>query len=108
MSKEELRALWLERIEAFKSSGQTQAAFCRENGLNIKQMGYWLRKYRSKEQNSNCGSNSSWLALDVQNSLNEAHGNAINVRVGKVVVEVNPGFDQRHLMDILKVLQALC
>ncbi|EYE87234.1 hypothetical protein Q428_14410 [Fervidicella metallireducens AeB] len=48
MSKEELRAQWLERIKAYKASGLTQAAFCKENNLNIKQLCYWLRKYRNK------------------------------------------------------------
>lgn len=110
MSKEELRAQWLERIKAYKASGQTQAAFCRENNLNIKQLCYWLRKYRSieQEQNNNCDKNPSWLTFDIKSSLNQTQGNVINVRVGKAVVEINPDFDKNHLLNILKVLETLC
>ena len=33
-------------IEAWKASGMSQAAYCREQGLNAKTFGNWLRIYR--------------------------------------------------------------
>ena len=34
-------------IEAWQSSGMSQAAYCREQRLNAKTFGNWLRAYRS-------------------------------------------------------------
>ncbi|TVM02663.1 MAG: hypothetical protein CV087_09155, partial [Candidatus Brocadia sp. WS118] len=34
-------------IEAWQSSGMSQAAYCREQRLNVKTFGNWLRAYRN-------------------------------------------------------------
>lgn len=34
-------------IEAWQTSGMSQAAYCREHGLNAKTFGNWLRIYRN-------------------------------------------------------------
>ena len=39
-------ATWLDRIERFKSSGLTQAEFCRKDGVPVKRFVYWIRRYR--------------------------------------------------------------
>ncbi|EYE87116.1 hypothetical protein Q428_15245, partial [Fervidicella metallireducens AeB] len=105
-----LRAQWLERIKAYKASGLTQAAFCKENNLNIKQLSYWVRKYRNieQEQKNNSDESQNWLALDIKNNMSQTEKDVINVRVGKAVVEIKPGFDKNHLLNLLKVLETLC
>jgi len=34
-------------IEAWQTSGMTQAAYCREHGLNTKTFGNWVHKHRA-------------------------------------------------------------
>lgn len=34
-------------IKAWQASGLSQAAYCRENGLNAKTFGNWMRTYRN-------------------------------------------------------------
>lgn len=107
MTKEELRSEWAIRIEAFNKSGQTQVAFCADNGLNIKQFGYWLRKYRIL--NPVEGKKiSQWLTLKVQNHDNTSQNSSLRVRVGNAVIEVTQGFDWELLLDIIKALDAIC
>lgn len=40
----ELNLFWQSHIEAWQSSGLTQAAYCKENDLIIHRFGYWKRK----------------------------------------------------------------
>lgn len=44
MSPLELRRI---HIEAWQTSGMSQAAYCREHGLNTKTFGNWVRKHRA-------------------------------------------------------------
>ena len=43
MSSSEARRI---HIEAWQTSGMLQAAYCREQGLNTKTFGNWVRKHR--------------------------------------------------------------
>jgi len=43
MSSSEARRI---HIEAWQNSGMSQAAYCREHGLNTKTFGNWVRKHR--------------------------------------------------------------
>ena len=49
MLKEEKYRLWEERIQEFRSSGQTCKAWCREQQIPVATMNYWLRKQKSDE-----------------------------------------------------------
>lgn len=44
MSSSETRRI---HIEAWQTSGMSQAAYCREQGLNTKTFGNWVRKHRA-------------------------------------------------------------
>ena len=47
---EALASYWLQQIEAWQSSGQTQQAYCKTNDLSYHRFGYWLRKFRRLSQ----------------------------------------------------------
>ena len=44
MKKEEKILFWLERIQKFRSSGQTCRAWCLEQQIPVSTMSYWIRK----------------------------------------------------------------
>ena len=44
MSPSEIRRI---HIEAWQTGGMSQAAYCREHGLNTKTFGNWVRKHRA-------------------------------------------------------------
>lgn len=46
MSSSEARRI---HIEAWQISGMSQAAYCREHGLNTKTFGNWVRKHRADQ-----------------------------------------------------------
>ncbi len=37
---------WQGQVEAWRVSGQSQLAYCKNNGLSYPRFGYWLRKFR--------------------------------------------------------------
>lgn len=41
----------IRHIKAWQMSGQTQAGYCRDHGLNSKTFGNWLRAYRDGKHN---------------------------------------------------------
>ena len=47
---EALASHWLQQIEAWQSSGQTQQAYCTTNDLSYHRFGYWWRKFRQQSQ----------------------------------------------------------
>ena len=55
---EALSSYWLQQIEAWQSSGQTQQAYCNANKLSYHRFGYWRRKFlqQSQEAQSQKGS----------------------------------------------------
>ena len=50
-----LAARWRPLVEAWRGSGQTQKAFCRENDLRYDQFAYWQRKLSPRD-----GGNRQW------------------------------------------------
>ena len=42
------KAEWAKLVEAFKQSGQTQVAFCKEHGISPKTLGAYVREGKSK------------------------------------------------------------
>jgi len=44
--------MWQERVDQYRASGMSVAAWCRENEVSEQQMYYWLRKFRSEVASS--------------------------------------------------------
>lgn len=100
MSNKQKQELWNERIQEFRASGLNQKAWCEEQGLQIGQLGYWLRKSKT-EANSN---NGRWLNL---NTIAPS-GSGISLRIGSMVLEIERGFDQEVLADVVHSLMTVC
>lgn len=99
MTKVDLQNLWVSRIADYKASGQSVAAWCAENNIKPNQLWYWLRKEKQHHSEATI----SWLPVD----LSEAGlQNSLLVRVGRVAVEVRPGFDPKLLVDVVNTLIA--
>mgnify|MGYP000211369422 CR=1 FL=1 len=49
MNKEEKAKLWADRIQQYKTSGQTCKQWCAENGIPLSTMGYWTRRLAKED-----------------------------------------------------------
>ena len=102
MTTEERQNLWAARIAEYEASGQSVPAWCKANNVSIQQLRYWLRKKKRVPETIN-SDDTSWLPLDLSDIGYES---SLLVRVGRVAVEVKPGFDPKLLLDVVKVLIA--
>lgn len=100
-ARQELRELWAERVQDFLASGLSQRAWCREQGLRPNQLGYWLRKLEAETKPAQSG---RWVRLySVGHS-----GSGVVLRIGTVVLEIQRGFDQEVLVDVIRSLIGIC
>ena len=47
-SRAERSEFWRDHVEGWRRSGQTQAAYCAEQGVSVKSLAYWLRRFRQE------------------------------------------------------------
>ena len=60
---EALASYWLQQIEVWQSSGQTQQAYCKTNDLSYHRFGYWLRKFRRQSQEAQSQKSSGFVPV---------------------------------------------
>jgi hypothetical protein len=60
---EALASYWLQQIEAWQSSGQTQKAYCKTNELSYHRFGYWSRKFRQRSQEAQSQKGSGFVPV---------------------------------------------
>ena len=97
MSNKQKQELWNGRIEDFRASGLSQKAWCDQEGLPVGQLGYWLGKLDAA---TDATSNSRWVNLETI----APSGTGISLRIGSIVLEVERGFDQEVLADVVRSL----
>lgn len=127
-SREETRALWRERILAFRASGMPQKTFAREHGLCNSALRYWLKridehgevlatpKEQTRQTQPGEPQEMQWISLVASDdtALPSADvmpgGDEPNVRlhVAGITIEVRPGFDEQLLANVLRVVKSAC
>lgn len=106
MSKEEQRKEWELRVTEFKASGQSQAAWCREKKINLKNFNYWYRKFKNNSEQQK--KSTSWIPLEAGVSVKKRQESKMNIRIGHAFIEVTPDFDPELFSNVAEVLSKLC
>lgn len=94
--------LWDERIESFLASGLSQRAWCQEQELPEHQLRYWLYKYQARTVQP---ATNRWVSMDPASTTSMS---GVSLRVGNISLDVEPGFDQQVLADVLRSLTTIC
>ncbi len=98
-------ARWQRHIKNLKSSGLTRRKYCEKNGLKLSTLDYWSYGLGAHKKRDNKGGNkTTWIPL----RIGESQASGIDLQVGKVTIEIKPGFDSALLTDLLRTLGALC
>lgn len=108
MTRAERRAMWQERVEAYNASGQSVAAWCREQEISEHQMHYWLKRLRQSESANEVST--QWLTLGIAHRAESApsgHGSVL-IHMDRCTIEVRPGVDLNLLADVTRVLWSPC
>ena len=111
MTLMERRQLGKSRVERYLSSDLGLHEWCKENGIRVDYLRYWLDK-----SDDNC-LDKSWALVDVidDNTVADASSlsamkneTAIVLSIGVASIEVRPGFDHALLSEVLTVVAATC
>ena len=104
MIKTEKQKEWSTKISGFKASGKTKEVWCEENNISLRQFNYWLGQ---ENQSTYIKKDSpQWLPVEIKQE-NISKSTHLSIKIGSAKVEVHPGFDRNHLLDVLKILKSL-
>lgn len=95
---------WEKLIKEFEKSGKSQAQWCREKNLKVKAFNFQYRKYRRDNQNKEEIDKTNWMPVKFETII----PSKLNIRVGKAIIEIENGYDERLLQTIVKSLEAIC
>ncbi|SDW80918.1 hypothetical protein SAMN04489725_11576 [Alicyclobacillus hesperidum] len=99
MSQQERRELWHERIATFYDSGLSAVRLCTKHGLKPHQLWYWARRFRDEASHGVIPTFVSVVTEDAQTTTAP-----ITLRVGKIEIDVRPGYDSRVLAELVHIL----
>jgi len=107
MTQKDKRIEWEARYAAWKESGQSIAAWCRQQEIKAHQMYYWVQQLEHNDIAAETSSETQWLTVQVDEEPFPSSGEGpILLHVGAISVEVRPGADMHLLTDIVHVLQS--
>ena len=97
MGKHQGPMFWAEQIRRCRESGKSQKAFCQDTGLARSTFEYWKRKLQKTAGSSHI------VAVPVEKMVHASPPLRLHVR-GGYLLEVEPGFCQQTLREILEVV----
>ena len=98
---------WQQQVEAFKTSALTREAYSKENGIRVYQLDYWRRKLARLNKTHSVIPANQWVPVNISDEPIEKDSH-IDLRIGRVRVEIKPGFDSKLLAEVLRAIGAGC
>lgn len=91
----QLQQEWADKLSDWRSSGLSMAAWCREHNESYDRFVYWRRRLEPKLQKSG-----RFVELTFRPS-------ALHMTCNGITLQLEAGFDQALLRDVLSVLKTL-
>lgn len=108
-SAKENQEYWWNHGVAFQKSGLTRPIYCQQNNLKISSLDYWRKKYKSSSAAVvRPDGGNRWVTLQVADQPIVGPGVGIRLRIGRLAIEVESGFDPKLLADVLRVAGSAC
>jgi hypothetical protein len=102
-SNPEAASYWRQHIEELKESGLTWKAYCEKNQIKLSSLASWHHKLNPSGKQNKKAVEVDWIPLQVNDE-----SSSIDLRFGRLVVTVRPGFDPSLLTELLRAIGALC
>jgi hypothetical protein len=96
--------MWGKRIKNYQASGWSAARWCKENGVPESSFSTWKKKVLTLEEKKEPAV-TQWVTVSKENRETTT---AVTIRIGAVEMEVKPGYDAKHLQQVLRTVMALC
>ncbi len=99
MRSKELVVTRHSQIESFRASGQTAEEWCKENGITVSTLKYWITKTNRENKQAKQG----FIAF----SPATCKPSTLVVKIGSYIIEVGPGFDPTTFRETVLLLKNL-
>jgi hypothetical protein len=97
---------WNKILQEFAESGLPAKTFAEKNGIKPNSLYWQLRKRRSTSEPVTEETQDMPVFIPV---ISEPSGTGkISVTVGRATINIEPGFDQQMLADVVRALGAVC
>ena len=104
MSPDERKQLWQQRIESYRSSGESSVkAWCKQNQVGHQSMYKWMKRLEL-ETTETSRTSPQWLTVEVSHPLDEKNSPLI-VNIGEFSIEVKEGFNPLLFNEMVQVLK---
>jgi len=95
----------MEKILAWECSGKNKSAWCKENGINTRTFGNWIRAYR-QEQTTEPAAPTGWMTVAAGGPLRQEP--VIDIIIGKYTIRVDNGAERSTFRMICEELTRIC
>ncbi len=106
MQTSELEASWAEHLDAWRASGLSQNAYCRQHGLRPNRLSYWKRKLAAPSDGDKpvaCTQSPAFVPLHVSHRAVTGNGLRLLLPNGCELA----GIEGQHLPIVIRLMKAL-
>ncbi len=104
----EIIEYWQQQVRGYQESGVSRREYCQQHQIPIHRLGYWQRKLKKQAIRSLEKKRMGWIPLQLCEEDPSNRDTGIRLRIGRVIVEVERGFDRQLLAEVLEVVGAAC
>ncbi|MEC1760573.1 IS66 family insertion sequence element accessory protein TnpA [Schinkia azotoformans] len=102
MSPDERILMWQQRVNTYKSSGETSIkAWCTQNQVGLQSMYKWMKRLELEATNI-APSSTQWISI--VNNYEEPISH-LTVKIGDFSIEIKEGFNRSLFNEVLQILQ---
>jgi hypothetical protein len=106
-STEERLGYWRQHVETFEHGGLKRQEYCQANGITVSGLDYWRRRFRELDPADPPSSN-GWIPLKIGDDSILDPGSVLCLKIGRLAIEVRPGFNRELLVDVLRAVGSIC
>jgi hypothetical protein len=99
---------WQQMVRGYQSSGLSRREYCKQNEIQMHCLDYWQRKFKKQTAGLAEKKQTGWIPLQVSEEEKQGSAGGIRLRIGRVVFEVELGFDPQLLAEALRVVRSTC
>ncbi len=99
------REVWRNRVDDFRASGLSGAAWCAAQGIKPHLLYYWTQQFSQTEM---ADADLHWQTVVVSDRHTNSPESKVQIRIGRTIIEISPGFDAKLLGEVVRLLATVC
>jgi transposase-like protein len=76
----------------------------KESGVSKTSLVNWLKKVKAEESIESRNEQIKWIPVNTPDKNKDKTSNPVKVKIGKATIEVEPGFNENFLLELMRVV----